>query len=225
MLHLCLRCPSLPLITLFSCVYCFFALRRRRRHRRRHHRCSLAPYCSSSSLQRLLRSQPATPPSPQLPHFNTHSVLQFIMQQRTPNADRVAQVAASAPDNEFLVCATTPTSPSPSPSTSTLAMFAVIANFRGLTANKHSQNQSHSQHQRRSQSRRRRRELSPSWTWRLLAAVSPLSPSACLDAQRLCLSGATQWQPCPTPSPSSLRSCNPFSPICVPFGGLLSRAE
>lgn len=55
-----------------------------------------------------------------------------------------------------------------------------------------------------------------------------------LDAQRLCLSGATQWQQprstCPSPThlpspPFPCYSFDPFAITSVPFGGLLSRVE
>lgn len=90
---------SLPLITLFSCVYCFFA--QRRRHR------SLLLTCPVQLTGALLflhlhsLTLPPAPPHPTpsyapLRYAQTSlALLQFIMQQRTPNADRVAQAEAA----------------------------------------------------------------------------------------------------------------------------------
>jgi len=109
---------SLQLITLFSCVYCFFAVSCRQ---------------SSSSTGALLF--PVAPdPRPPVPRSPLSSDpgrpppgQQFIMQQRTPKAVWIGRSAGkqTAPDNEFLVCAAFI-----SPLICALAMFAVIANFR-----------------------------------------------------------------------------------------------
>lgn len=102
---------SLPLITLFSCVYCFFAQRRRR---------SLLLTCPVQltgallflHLQSLTLS-PVPHTALHMHHFPTHRLLPDVAASAAvyyaathPQCGSGCAGRGSAPDNEFLVCAT-----------------------------------------------------------------------------------------------------------------------